>query len=88
MFIYLLTQTERWDDAFDSAVVIAESAEKARYILPQDHLEIVDGYVISSTYGYDMYQNWVTHINNLTVTKLGTSDELDPRLVLASYNAG
>ncbi|MDX2442144.1 MAG: hypothetical protein QNK40_16535 [Desulfobacterales bacterium] len=89
MHLYLIEQSENPGyDTYDSAVVCAGTAEKARHIFPdkrtlwvKDHWE--------DRYGeyYDSY-DW-THPDNVTVTRIGKAAKTSVAgAILSSFNAG
>ena len=101
MNIYLLEQ-DLVDgyDTYDSAVVIAESEEKARDIHPAYHDSYIAngewmskhtagknkgrGFYIDDTGGWPEY----TDISVIKVTLIGIAKKNESGLVLASFNAG
>lgn len=78
-------------DTFDSAVVVANSAEEAQKIHPSH--PFCDGSI-----NFKMYDNWVSRPDLVSVTYLGEvvgepievyDDEIFPgAIICASYNAG
>jgi len=79
MYIYLIEQTEEtgWD-TYDSAVVVAMSAEDARLTQPNEGDEF--GGVFSA---------WCSSPDKVTATLIGSAaPDMTLGVVLASFNAG
>ena len=73
MNLYLISQTENDDwGAFDSAVVVAESAEQAKITYPDPHVR---------SHGW-------TSPDNVKVQLLGVSNSNERKVVCSSFNAG
>lgn len=80
MNIYLIEQTENVQhDTYDSAVVMAENEEQATSMHPEKGLDW-DG-------ENEVFGCW-TNKKNVTATLIGWTDETEPQVVLASFNAG
>lgn len=80
MNLYLISQHENNDyDTYDSAVVVAESAEAARLIHPSGD-------------GWDEFNRhaWATCPEHVKIKYLGKADELlkAEEIICASFNAG
>ena len=75
MKIFYIERNDRYDyDEYDSAVVIAETADKAVELLKQEH-----GYNSGS-----LHQEWGHY--DVSVTELVPDGE--PRIIIESFNAG
>lgn len=89
MKLYLISQDYNCDyDTFDSAVVAAESPEKAVMIHPKESWGTKSSEEIWSGDTYS-YKTWVSkeNIDKIQVKYIGET-ELGRGVVLASYNAG
>lgn len=87
MNIYRISQTTHTGyDTYDSAVVIAESEENARWMHPEDGSCITE----DITAGEDSYNWYWTHPDNVIVELIGkASEQLNaPIVICASFNAG
>lgn len=97
MNIYKISQDKNQDyDYYDSAVVVAESEQKARETNPSKFVSVINNkWVFISPEGRhydhdnDAYDDWIPFrdIHKLKVELIGTTD-LQPCVILASYNAG
>jgi len=78
MNIYLVSQTENTGyDTYDSFICYANSEEEARNINP-------DG----EEWGY-MFSAWCSSPDNAIAIPIGyTDEEVEPDIILASFNAG
>ena len=85
MKLFLLKQREAtgWD-TYDSCVVVAESAEEARKIHPDD-----EGWPEVPIYSSE---TWAFDTNNVTATYLGEAcietAQLESKVICSSFNAG
>lgn len=85
MNIYLVSRTDDWSyDEYDSMVVVAESADQAKLLNPRT------GQYMTDEEWAERWANWTRSPDNLEVTLIGEASERspEPRLILASYNAG
>ena len=81
MKLYLISQSENGGyDTYDSAVVVAESEERARMMHPSD----------GKIYPWPSWSNaWATKPENISVDYLGEAKEPSAEcVVIASFNAG
>jgi len=79
MNIYLLTQHEvRGYDTYDAVVVYAKDEDSAKLIRPDSY---------NSDWN-DSFGSWATSPEAVNVTYLGTTDEDEEGVILASFNAG
>lgn len=86
MYIFVIAPTnpddqvnERNFDYYDSAVVVAETADQARLMHPCDDAE---------DYRFQVEEYWVPR-DQVTVTLIGNAlSQTIPHVVCASYNAG
>jgi hypothetical protein len=79
MNLYLISQTENIGyDVYDSAIVAAESEEKAKLINPDKYNDF------TST-----YSSWCSSADLVKVTYIGIAAEgITTGVILASFNAG
>ena len=91
--LYLLWQVVNNDyDTYDSAVVCAESEQKAKEIDPSGHRVAKDGkwyfQYANGQEAEDDHSSWAA-IENVKVRKIGKAEkDIELGLVLASFNAG
>lgn len=79
MKLWVISQTvNRGYDTYDSAVVAAETEEKARNILPSG-----DDWYEASRYG-----GWANDPSEVNVEYLGETDREISGVILSSFNAG
>jgi len=77
MFLFKLTQSENSGyDTYSAMVVSATTSEGAQQMLPP------------YTNWDDQYSSWASHPSHVEVELLGTSDDVEPRIVLTSFHAG
>lgn len=87
MKIYKVSRTDRIGyDQYDAFICIAETAEDARRMHPNDDEETYDDGDDDKPY----FNNWVYRkdVGALLVEEIGTTDDNSQKVVLASYNAG
>lgn len=81
--LWLISQTENGGyDTYDSAVVVAETAEQARDIHP-------DG--SGKNVAYNRYGTWAHEAESVTVKLIGVANPFEVvngQVVCASFNAG
>lgn len=82
MNIYLIRQSVNTDyDTFDSAVVVAESMDKAMHMHPGSNSGEWDGI-------YRPYDDWA-RVEDVEVRFLGTTNVfIKPEVICGSFNAG
>jgi hypothetical protein len=86
MNIYLLEQNEATGyDTYDSMVVVAESEDDARQMSPETEY-MVETYL--RIYGTPYSPRTWCAPEYVKVTLLGSSLEDEPRVIIASFNAG
>jgi hypothetical protein len=97
MNLYLLTQTEnRGYDTFDSIVVAAETKYDALRTSPNPEFyewsDTHEGWMFTYSDGgkeRKRMDSWANNLDAITCKKLGTAmSNIEPGLVLASFNAG
>ena len=82
LYLYLISEVGHGGyDTYDSAVVVASTAAKAKLIHPDGDGRALDG---------DDWPSWPRNVEDITATRIGTAG---PKLkagevVCASYNAG
>ena len=91
MNIYLITQNHNnGNDTYDKAVVIAESAEAAKIMLPTVVTEDDRAWYIES-YG-ESFPLWTVigwaDPEHVTVTLVGVAESTEAGIVCASFNSG
>ncbi len=93
MKFYLVEQDDNNDwDTYDSFVCVAQNEEQARWMVPDPEYHMwreIDGKAVYC-YSYReqepvRYTNWAKDIKNVKVTEIIPDD---PKVVLASFNAG
>jgi hypothetical protein len=86
MNLYLLSQTENTDyNTFDSCIVAAHSSEEARLIHPWHYNPYVNGTPWNASRG----STWAFTPEGVTVKFIGVAaEDIEPGVVLASFNAG
>ena len=87
MNLYLITQSENDEyDTYDSAVVVADSAEEAVNIHPDDGGDEA----VARRSDYWRCSVWASKPENVTAKFIGVADEEleGGTVVLASFNAG
>lgn len=95
MNTYLVERTDNWSyDEYDSFVCVAHDEEQARWMVPDPEYHMwkdIDG---KPTYCYSYreqepvnskYTGWTKNPNTLKITEIIQDD---PKVVLASFNAG
>jgi len=99
MNLYLISQTENNDyDAFDRAVVAAESAQEAALIHPAgygDEVRPPNKKCVDDMWCYcyprhNCFNNsWVTDVSKVDVEFIGLArDDINPGVIVASFRAG
>lgn len=94
-YIYKISQTKNDDyDTYDSAIVVAESEEKAKLIHPNGFYICEDGIFYRYSYHEKFVSRWKDEswceLNHVKAELIGTaSDDLECGAVIcASFNAG
>jgi len=92
--IYLVIRSKYSYDDYDSFVCVAPSEYFARRCHPDETLKFLNGIWVqvedhSPAQQFDI-DSWVepSEIDTLKVTYLGKAESPEPRVVLASFNAG
>jgi hypothetical protein len=93
MKLWLISQDVNNDyDTYDSAVVIAETEEDARRIIPSDYHEWGEDDEVHYNYsdkGRTDYHGWAFHPDQVKVKYIGeASPDLTSGIVVASFRAG
>jgi hypothetical protein len=94
MNIYLLTQNENNDyDTYDSCVVVAKTAEKAKEIYPCRNYDTPDLYSNKDSEKYNKWKDfytWASNPDQVTATLVGKAakDQKENTIICASFNAG
>lgn len=102
MNIYLVTQnSNNGYDTYDSFVCAAPDEETARRMWPNSDSDLCwseDGQPLEMCYlmgkPTGVFERvvygttWATHLGSVTATKIGTSDDNEQRIILASFKAG
>lgn len=85
MNLYLISQSENDDyDSYESAVVAAESEDRAKMIHPRGDI-LTEENLNKDTWDYC----WVSNIENVQVEFIGTAkDGTEEGVILASFHSG
>ena len=94
MNIYKLDQSvNNGYDTYDSAIVYAETAQEAKTIDPSGYYKYHNDhwYFQYSDGGENreyQHSSWVSNLDDIIVTHIGTATDVEAGLILASFNAG
>lgn len=94
MNIYLLTQNANDDyDTYDSCVVVAKTAKKAKEIYPSSQFDTPDLFQNKDTDPFNRWKDsstWANNPNQVTATLVGKAldSQKENTIICASFNAG